>query len=250
MKKIFLLLLSVFALAVLMYGPVSAAQVDLFHDDFDDNTLDPSKWTSDITGSGQVVENNQRLEFTILGANDPRHVYLSSSPFSAGNWISIDFSGLWSIPTPHTAEFDLFIYDADDPSNYLRVNYQSWKGPNLRFWDSGSLLESFGKTPPSAMTAFSLHLTDSAFEYREGGSLVRSYTSSTLADANNFYIIMGGWDYSNHPNQNVYYDDITVSADVVPEPASLLLLGLGLIGLAGQRKKKFSLRHRSPPGQG
>lgn len=240
MKRILVALSLSLLVAVSFVDSSLALQIDLFSDDFNDNVIDPARWTADITGQGSVSEQNQRLEFTILGQSSPRHVYLQSATFSAQNWTSIDFTGQWAIPSPRTAEFDLFIHNADDPSEYFRVNYQSWGGPYLHLVDSGPRIFSVRRTPPGTLTDFLLLFTETGWEYWENGMLVNSLPSSTMAGADNFYIRLGGWDYSYYPNQIIYYDTITVSAEttVVPEPATLFLLGPSLLTFFGLRRRR------------
>ena len=51
--------------------------------------------------------------------------------------------------------------------------------------------------------------------------------------------IIGFNDNGKHWEGDFDFDDIIIAAKPVPEPATMLLLGSGLIGLAGFGRKKF-----------
>lgn len=236
MKKVFLLF------AVYLFITPNVFGLTLFSDDFNDNSIDYlNRWNDYVDptypSGGSVIEQNQRLEFTMYGANAPRPRRLESHTINASGWETIDFAGHWMIPdTRYTAEFDIAIIDADNPSLYFIVTYQSWTGPYIRITDAGVTIKKYLRSTPSAMTSFSLMYDGSLFQYWEGDLFVDSITSTTLAGSDSFIVRIGGWDYSAYPNQYVYFDDVAFSISTVPEPATCILLFSVMIGLFIRKK--------------
>ncbi len=58
-------------------------------------------------------------------------------------------------------------------------------------------------------------------------------------DVNKNKTLMGISVWGGDPNGIYYYDDFSVQA--VPEPASLVLLGSGILGLGGLARRKLNL---------
>ncbi|MEW6534375.1 MAG: PEP-CTERM sorting domain-containing protein [Candidatus Auribacterota bacterium] len=236
MKKILLTAIAFLCITPAVFG------LTLFSDDFNDNSIDyANRWNNYVhptyPSGGSVVEQNQRLEFTMYGANAPRPRRLETHSINASGWETIDFSGHWMIPaTRYTAEFDISIIDANNPSLYIAVTYQSWGGPYFRMTDAGVIKEQYLRATPSNMVSFSLRYDGSTFEYWENDILVDSITSTTLAGSDSFIVRIGGWDYSAYPNQYVYFDDVAFSMSAVPEPATCILLLSVIAGLFIRKK--------------
>ena len=121
--------------------------------------------------------------------------------------------------------------------NSLSVSSIAGTNFDLSSFDIISAGTSFGSTTVSIVGALA-----------GGGTLSYTYNDS---DLNNFETVNLGWSnltsvtfngFGNTGSGENFFrlDNLNVAANSVPEPASLLLLGLGLAGIGFTKKKKSS----------
>jgi hypothetical protein len=177
----------------------------------------------------------------MYGNNAPNAgIHLRSATIAVPSGINeAVFSGVWRVAgSTYTAEPDIAIFNAADPTKYIRVGYSTW-GDALNFTDTtlGTSIANYSRGHNLTNTQFVFHISDAGWTYEENGTVLRNISSNWTNGVNNFYIKIGGWDYSQIASQIAYFDDINIEASVVPEPLSLSLLGLGLLGLLGLKTK-------------
>lgn len=158
-----------------------------------------------ITAASKAIDNDVNT-----GWNAGDH-----GAFSDPNWLVIDLGNVFSI-----SKIDI-IYDVNDTlfAGYT-TNYNIYTGLNGIDWDyksSGVFIDETGIAPDFIISA-TLNVNPLAMRYLK-------------------YEVDGGNHWSGVAEIRIYSD----VSNPIPEPSTMLLLGFGLVGLAGISRKRLRL---------
>lgn len=149
------------------------------------------------------------------------------------------FTGMWEYTALASEAGNVNITDEGGTPTFSVANLSNWGswesvnfGPNTNIY-----FQDANDGPRIAFNPYSPNTTNFKLFQLAGNSNALGYLANPLILSQGTYII--GWNDNTATGQSNDgdYDDIIIAIRPVPEPTTMLLLGLGLVGLAGLRRK-------------
>jgi len=237
--------------AAMLVSLQSAAAVPLVSDDFNDNTLDPAKWTTNLNipqGGATVTEQNQRLELVSRGHLNTAQEY---DPVTLGG---LRITGQWTFVSgqggPGAPEFIQVLTRSDgtpagqygETANGVEFYMQTDNGNLIIRTRNAATIDLTQLTAPSigavnANQVFNFEAIDDglgglSFTMTEVGGAQRTATATAMINSDNFDSNVVTF-HNREDGRISYLDNVSIETlAVIPEPSSIVLATLGMLGLA------------------